>query len=185
MTRCGRPSTRSTADDRERLFAVVATCGTTNAGVIDDLRAAADVAAELGTWFHVDGAYGGAALAAPSVRDALRRRRGRRQLHRRPAQVAVRPVRLVRPALPRPGDRPARPHPARRVPRRAPRRRADEYEWNASDYAHHLSRRARGLPLWFSLATHGTRGLHATPSRPRCASPARAPSSSARRRTSS
>jgi glutamate/tyrosine decarboxylase-like PLP-dependent enzyme len=32
---------------------------------------------------------------------------------------------------------------------------ADE-PWNASDYAHHLSRRARGLPLWFSLATHGT-----------------------------
>jgi glutamate/tyrosine decarboxylase-like PLP-dependent enzyme len=29
-------------------------------------------------------------------------------------------------------------------------------EWNPSDYAHHLSRRARGLPLWFSLATHGT-----------------------------
>ena len=28
--------------------------------------------------------------------------------------------------------------------------------WNAADYAHHLSRRARGLPLWFSLATHGT-----------------------------
>ena len=28
--------------------------------------------------------------------------------------------------------------------------------WNASDYAHHLSRRARGLPFWFSLATHGT-----------------------------
>ena len=33
---------------------------------------------------------------------------------------------------------------------------ADGREWNASDYAHHLSRRARGLPLWFSLATHGT-----------------------------
>jgi L-2,4-diaminobutyrate decarboxylase len=32
---------------------------------------------------------------------------------------------------------------------------ADE-PWNASDYAHHLSRRARGLPLWFSLATYGT-----------------------------
>jgi glutamate/tyrosine decarboxylase-like PLP-dependent enzyme len=31
-----------------------------------------------------------------------------------------------------------------------------ERPWNASDYAHHLSRRARGLPLWFSLATHGT-----------------------------
>jgi glutamate/tyrosine decarboxylase-like PLP-dependent enzyme len=29
-------------------------------------------------------------------------------------------------------------------------------EWNPSDFAHHLSRRARGLPLWFSLATYGT-----------------------------
>jgi glutamate/tyrosine decarboxylase-like PLP-dependent enzyme len=29
-------------------------------------------------------------------------------------------------------------------------------EWNSSDYAHHLTRRARGLPLWFSLATYGT-----------------------------
>ena len=28
--------------------------------------------------------------------------------------------------------------------------------WNPSDYAHHLSRRVRGLPLWFSLATYGT-----------------------------
>jgi glutamate/tyrosine decarboxylase-like PLP-dependent enzyme len=27
---------------------------------------------------------------------------------------------------------------------------------NPADMAHHLSRRARGLPLWFSLATHGT-----------------------------
>ncbi len=40
----------------------------------------------------------------------------------------------------------------------APHGEADvaEHEWNASDYAHHLTRRARGLPLWFSLATHGT-----------------------------
>jgi glutamate/tyrosine decarboxylase-like PLP-dependent enzyme len=29
-------------------------------------------------------------------------------------------------------------------------------EWNPSDYAIHLSRRARGLPFWFSLAAHGT-----------------------------
>ena len=31
-----------------------------------------------------------------------------------------------------------------------------EDEWNPSDYAIHLSRRARGLPFWFSLATHGS-----------------------------
>jgi glutamate/tyrosine decarboxylase-like PLP-dependent enzyme len=29
-------------------------------------------------------------------------------------------------------------------------------EWNPSDFAHHLTRRVRGLPFWFSLATHGT-----------------------------
>jgi L-2,4-diaminobutyrate decarboxylase len=29
-------------------------------------------------------------------------------------------------------------------------------EWNPSDYAVQLSRRARGLPFWFSLAVHGT-----------------------------
>ena len=32
----------------------------------------------------------------------------------------------------------------------------DESEWNPSDYAIQLTRRSRGLPLWFSLATHGT-----------------------------
>ena len=28
--------------------------------------------------------------------------------------------------------------------------------WNPSDFAIHLTRRSRGLPFWFSLATHGT-----------------------------
>ena len=32
----------------------------------------------------------------------------------------------------------------------------EQPNWNPSDYAYHLSRRARGLPFWFSLATHGT-----------------------------
>jgi glutamate/tyrosine decarboxylase-like PLP-dependent enzyme len=31
----------------------------------------------------------------------------------------------------------------------------DADEWNPSDYAIQLTRRARGLPLWFSLATYG------------------------------
>src|SRR5262245_47375574 len=57
---------RLSDSDRKRVFAVVATSGTTNAGVVDDLTAAADAAARLGAWFHVDGAYGGAGLAAPS-----------------------------------------------------------------------------------------------------------------------
>jgi glutamate/tyrosine decarboxylase-like PLP-dependent enzyme len=31
-----------------------------------------------------------------------------------------------------------------------------EGEWNPSDFASQLTRRARGLPFWFSLAVHGT-----------------------------
>ena len=56
-------------DDRDRMFAIVATSGTTNAGVVDDLAGTATSCRRLGVWMHVDGAYGGAGLAAPSVRD--------------------------------------------------------------------------------------------------------------------
>ncbi|MGB8861743.1 MAG: aminotransferase class V-fold PLP-dependent enzyme [Ilumatobacteraceae bacterium] len=145
-------------EDRERVFAIVATSGTTNAGVIDDLDAAADVAAELGVWFHVDGAYGGAGLAAPSVR-------ARYHGIERADSFIVDPHKW----LFAPFDCCALLYADPTVAKAAHTQHAEYLDvlhnddhlddgagWNPSDYAHHLSRRARGLPFWFSLATYGT-----------------------------
>lgn len=53
----------------ETVIAVVGTAGTTNEGIVDDLQSLSEVTRERGLWFHVDGAYGGAGLFAPSVRE--------------------------------------------------------------------------------------------------------------------
>jgi aromatic-L-amino-acid decarboxylase len=50
---------------------VVATAGTTGAGMIDPLRECADLAARERIWFHVDAAWGGAALASERLRKHL------------------------------------------------------------------------------------------------------------------
>jgi L-2,4-diaminobutyrate decarboxylase len=134
------------------VFAVVATGGTTNVGVVDDLAAAADVAHALGAWFHVDGAYGGAALAAPKVRHLFNGIEQADSFLVDPHKWLFAPYDCC--AL------------VYRQPELAKGTHtqeaeyldvlADDEEWNPSDYAVHLTRRARGLPFWFSLATHGT-----------------------------
>jgi glutamate/tyrosine decarboxylase-like PLP-dependent enzyme len=50
---------------------VVATAGTTDAGVIDPIAEVAGVAARHGLWVHVDAAWGGAAMLVPEIRDAF------------------------------------------------------------------------------------------------------------------
>jgi glutamate/tyrosine decarboxylase-like PLP-dependent enzyme len=46
--------------------------GEVNTGAFDDLDAIADIAAEAGAWFHVDGAFGLWAAASPQLRHLLR-----------------------------------------------------------------------------------------------------------------
>lgn len=52
--------------DAARPFLVIGTAGSVDTGAFDDLAALADLCAELGLWFHVDGAFGALAIASPA-----------------------------------------------------------------------------------------------------------------------
>src|SRR6266542_1383225 len=54
-----------------RPLMIVATAGTTGAGVIDPVSELAEVASREGAWFHVDAAWGGAAAFVPELGSAL------------------------------------------------------------------------------------------------------------------
>jgi L-2,4-diaminobutyrate decarboxylase len=138
----------------ERAFAVVATGGSTNLGLVDEIASVADACDEAGVWLHVDCAYGGAAMAAPSARwrfDGIERA----------SSLIVDPHKW----LFAPFDACALLY---RDPAKARAAHAQHAvyldldiaitagaDWNPSDYALHLTRRSRGLPFWFSLAAYG------------------------------
>ena len=135
-----------------QVFAVVATAGTTNLGIIDNLHGIAEVAKARGIWFHVDGAYGLAALCAPSVRALFNGIEKADSLIVDPHKWLFAPF-----------DACALIYRNPKLAKKAHLQKAayletldEDNEWNPSDYAIHLTRRARGLPFWFSLAAHGT-----------------------------
>jgi glutamate/tyrosine decarboxylase-like PLP-dependent enzyme len=140
-------------DGGEGVFAVAATGGTTNLGVIDDLAGIADVCAGRGLWFHIDAAYGGAALAAPSVRPKFAGVERCDSIIIDPHKWLFAPFDCCALVYRRPELAQAA-HRQHAGYLDAARVGAD---WNPSDFGIHLTRRARGLPFWFSLASHGTR----------------------------
>lgn len=139
---------------RQRLFAVVATGGTTNAGIVDDLEGVAEVCSNEKLWFHVDAAYGGGALVADSVRHLFNG-------IEKADSITIDPHKWM-----------FSPYDCGAVIYRDPELAKNAHSqqgsyldifkdegahgFNPTDYQIQLTRRVRGLPLWFSLATHGT-----------------------------
>lgn len=136
----------------EDIAAIVCTGGTTNAGIVDDIEAVSDVAARNGWWLHVDAAYGGAAMLAPSVRHRFRGIERADSVVMDPHKWWFAPydsaVVVYRD-----------PHLAKAVHTQDASYldviHDNPDDLNPSDLAYHLTRRARGLALWFSLAVNG------------------------------
>ncbi len=141
--------------DRQRLFAVIATGGTTNAGIIDELDSIAEVCEKEKLWFHVDAAYGGGALAAPSVRHLFNG-------IEKADSITIDPHKW----LFSPYDCGAVIYKNMELAKNAHSQKGAYLDifkdegaqgFNPADYQIQLTRRLRGLPLWFSIATHGTK----------------------------
>ncbi|MGJ8732122.1 pyridoxal phosphate-dependent decarboxylase family protein [Cellulophaga fucicola] len=141
-------------EERNRLFAVVATGGTTNAGIIDDLSGIAAVCKKEDLWYHIDAAYGGGALVADSVRHLFN---GIEQAD----SITIDPHKWMF----SPYDCGAVIYKNMELAKNAHSQQGsyldifkDEgaHGFNPTDYQIQLTRRVRGLPLWFSLAMHGT-----------------------------
>jgi len=135
------------------IFALVGTAGSTNLGIIDDLDSLGDYANKNDIWFHVDGAYGAAALCAPSVRALFNGIEKCDSMIVDPHKWLFAPFDACaliyrNPAL----GKAAHTQHASYLDTLE-----DENEFNPSDYAIHLTRRPRGLPFWFSLAANGSK----------------------------
>jgi len=158
----------ASADGGGPVVAVVATAGTTNGGIVDDLASTGGLCRARGIWFHVDAAYGGAALFSPRARERFAGIELADSLVIDPhkwlfapydcAALLYRDPSLARAVHTQDAAYLAAFRTAPRRPGQPPAggKGGGEEPWNPTDYAFQLSRRSRGMPLWFSLAVHGT-----------------------------
>jgi glutamate/tyrosine decarboxylase-like PLP-dependent enzyme len=148
------PAVQAALDEAgEGVFAIVATGGTTNFGIVDRLDEIGKIANENDIWFHVDGAYGLAGVLAEVSKPLFDGLERADSLIVDPHKWLFAPFDACALIYRNPEDG------------RTAHTQHGEYletltesgDWNPSDYAYNLTRRPRGLPLWFSLATHGVR----------------------------
>ncbi|WP_144874437.1 pyridoxal-dependent decarboxylase [Microbacterium sp. 1.5R] len=135
----------------DEICAVVATAGSTNFGIVDDIAGIAALKDDFDFWLHIDGAYGLTAMLAPEARPIFAG-------VERADSVIVDPHKW----LFAPFDCCALIYRDPEAGRRAHTQHAEYLDtltegddYSPSDYSIQLTRRPRGLPLWFSLATYG------------------------------
>ena len=134
-----------------KAFAVVATAGTTNFGIVDRIQEIAKVAASNGLWLHIDGAYGLAGILDPATKGLFAGIENCDSFIVDPHKWLYAPFDACALVYRNPGEA------------RAAHMQKGEYlealndspDHNPADYGFGLTRRVRGLPLWFSMATHG------------------------------
>jgi glutamate/tyrosine decarboxylase-like PLP-dependent enzyme len=146
--------------DGAQPFAVVATAGSVDAGVFDDLDAIADVCVDERLWLHVDGAFGALAILSPALAPLVRGIDRADSLafdaHKwlqapyAAGVLLVRDESRLRAAFASSPDYLAR----------AERGTAAGAPWFA-DYGLELSREFRALKLWFTLRHDGIERLGA------------------------
>jgi glutamate/tyrosine decarboxylase-like PLP-dependent enzyme len=139
------------AAEPNSVFAIVATGGTTNFGIVDDLRGIGELAQANKIWYHIDGAYGLAGILSPKYRHLFDG-----------SELADSFIVDPHKWLFAPFDACALVYKNPALAKASHTQHGEYLEtltesglWNPADYSFGLTRRTRGLPLWFSLATHG------------------------------
>jgi aromatic-L-amino-acid decarboxylase len=133
-------------------FCIIASAGTTNTGTVDPLDALADICEKENLWFHIDGAYGGAAILSKKGSKILQGIERADSLTVDPHKWFFQPYEigclLVKDASWLSGTFSEKPEYLRDI-------EGNESEINFYDYGIQLTRRFRALKFYMSIKTYG------------------------------
>ena len=133
-------------------FCIIASAGTTNTGTVDPLDDLADICEKENLWFHIDGAYGGAAILSKKGSRILRGIERADSLTVDPHKWFFQPYEigclLVKDASWLSNTFSEKPEYLRDI-------EGNESEINFYDYGIQLTRRFRALKFYMSIKTYG------------------------------
>lgn len=133
-------------------FCIIASAGTTNTGTVDPLETLADICKKENLWFHIDGAYGGAAVLSEKGSKVLRGIERADSLTVDPHKWFFQPYEigclLVKNASWLSSTFSEKPEYLRDI-------EGNESEINFFDYGIQLTRRFRALKFYMSIKTYG------------------------------